>query len=179
MTSPAEARTRSLRRVVTGLNASGRSHVAYEGGPDPVLEFSPGDGLYEIWSDPDGAGQDRAALLPAPGGAKCRWFTVLPGPPGVEPSTLLPFYDATFEAMGGRHVRPDTSRHPGMHLTPTLDFIVVIEGRVRLILDTDERELGPGDVVVQRATNHAWACVGETPALLAAILIDKPPEAGQ
>ena len=62
-----------------------------------------------------------------------------------------------------------------MHLTPTLDFIVVVHGRVRLILDLDERELGPGDVVVQRATNHAWACVGDEPALLAAVLIDQPP----
>ena len=60
-----------------------------------------------------------------------------------------------------------------MHRTETLDFIIVIEGRVQLILDKEERVLGPGDVVVQRATNHAWSCVGDTPALLVAVLIDR------
>jgi quercetin dioxygenase-like cupin family protein len=44
---------------------------------------------------------------------------------------------------------------------------------VRLILDEDERLLGPGDVVVQRGTNHAWACASDTPAVIVAVLLDK------
>jgi quercetin dioxygenase-like cupin family protein len=60
-----------------------------------------------------------------------------------------------------------------MHLTQTIDFIVIIEGKVRLILDNDERLLGPGDVVVQRGTNHAWVCESEAPAMFVAILIEK------
>ncbi len=171
-TAPPSLRHR-LRRVVTAVDAAGRSYVSADDGPSPVLEFAPDDGLYEIWSDPDEDSSGRVRLLPPAAGVKCRWFTVVPEPPGVEPAVLAPAYEAAFRAMGGEDVRPDVSRHPGMHLTHTLDFIVVIHGHVRLILDKEERDLRAGDVVVQRATNHAWACLGDTPALLAAILIDR------
>jgi uncharacterized cupin superfamily protein len=43
-----------------------------------------------------------------------------------------------------------------MHRTRTLDYAVVIEGEVVLILDDGEHVLGPGSVVVQRGTDHAW-----------------------
>lgn len=44
-----------------------------------------------------------------------------------------------------------------MHRTQSCDFGVVIEGEIELILDSGEtRRLKPGDVAVQRGTNHAW-----------------------
>jgi uncharacterized cupin superfamily protein len=47
-------------------------------------------------------------------------------------------------------------RRTAMHRTRTLDYAVVIEGEVVLILDDGETVLGPGSVVVQRGTDHAW-----------------------
>ena len=177
MASAIKARLRQLKRVITGQNAEGKSIVEFEGPADPVLEFLPGAGLFEIWTASAMASFDNlpgpAALLPPRNGIKCRWFTVLPVGLGVGSAELAAFYDGAFQAMTKENVRPDTARHPGMHRTETLDFIIVIEGRVQLILDKEERVLGPGDVVVQRATNHAWSCVGDTPALLVAVLIDR------
>jgi uncharacterized cupin superfamily protein len=43
-----------------------------------------------------------------------------------------------------------------MHRTRTLDYVVMIEGELVLILDDSEVILKPGDVVVQRGTDHAW-----------------------
>jgi mannose-6-phosphate isomerase-like protein (cupin superfamily) len=43
-----------------------------------------------------------------------------------------------------------------MHRTKTLDYAVVIEGEVVLVLDDSEVTLKQGDVVVQRGTDHAW-----------------------
>lgn len=44
-----------------------------------------------------------------------------------------------------------------MHRTQSLDYGIVIEGSVILILDSgEEQTLGRGDTVVQRGTNHAW-----------------------
>ncbi|KAL2867212.1 cupin domain-containing protein [Aspergillus lucknowensis] len=44
-----------------------------------------------------------------------------------------------------------------MHRTVSLDYGVVLEGVVELVLDSGEtRTLHRGDVAVQRGTNHAW-----------------------
>lgn len=50
-----------------------------------------------------------------------------------------------------------------MHRTISLDYGVVLEGEVELVLDSGEtRVLKRGDVCVQRATMHAWRNVSET-----------------
>lgn len=44
-----------------------------------------------------------------------------------------------------------------MHRTVSLDYGVVLEGEIELILDSGEtRMLRRGDVAIQRGTNHAW-----------------------
>ncbi|EON66816.1 hypothetical protein W97_06218 [Coniosporium apollinis CBS 100218] len=56
-----------------------------------------------------------------------------------------------------RHVdlAPDTTC--AMHRTVSLDYGVVLEGEMELILDSGERKtLKRGDVAVQRGTMHAW-----------------------
>ena len=74
--------------------------------------------------------------------------------------------------MGASHERVDTSRHPSMHKTKTIDYIILLKGDLTLLLDEDEVRLKPFDVVVQRGTNHAWVNNGSEPALLIAVLID-------
>lgn len=53
-----------------------------------------------------------------------------------------------------------------MHRTNSLDYGVVLEGSVELILDDEEkgprRVMHRGDVSIQRATNHAWRNVSKT-----------------
>ena len=53
-------------------------------------------------------------------------------------------------------VKPD-SPHPMMHRSEAIDYGIVIEGEMTLVLDDSEVLLTPGSVVVQRGTNHAWA----------------------
>ena len=62
-----------------------------------------------------------------------------------------------------------------MHTTRTIDYVVLLEGEVTLILDKGEVALKPFDVVVQRGTNHAWENRGSKRALLLAVLIDAKP----
>jgi len=42
----------------------------------------------------------------------------------------------------------------------------VIEGEIVLVLDTQETVLRPGDVVIQRGTNHAWSNRSGKPAVV-------------
>jgi len=61
----------------------------------------------------------------------------------------------------------------GMHATPTVDYIMVLSGELTLSLgDGSERVLAPGDVVVQRGTEHAWTVAGPEPAVFLAIITD-------
>ena len=62
--------------------------------------------------------------------------------------------------------------HPHMHRTETIDYGIVLEGEMVLILDDSEVELRAGDVVVQRGTDHAWANRGDTVAKVVFVLID-------
>ena len=59
-----------------------------------------------------------------------------------------------------------------MQKTETIDYIIIRKGVVTLILDQEEVDIKPFDVVVQRGTNHAWVNNGSDPALLIAVLID-------
>jgi quercetin dioxygenase-like cupin family protein len=59
-----------------------------------------------------------------------------------------------------------------MHVTQSIDYIILISGSATLILDNEEISLNAGDIVVQRGTNHAWTANGDTPALFVAVLID-------
>ena len=49
----------------------------------------------------------------------------------------------------------------------TLDFVIVQEGEIVLVLDTQEVVLKAGDFVVQRGTRHAWSNRSAKPAVLA------------
>lgn len=172
-----------LRRIVTCNDEQGRSKIMLDGGP--AAEFRSGDlgGLHEIWTDVTGGpidpaacedkGQGQAVLSPPRGGVKIRWFTSGPAPVDAPPEMIAELTRKAFEAMGAGDHQPDTSKHPAMHTTHTIDAIILVKGRVRLILDTEEIVIGPGDVVVQRATNHAWVVEGDEPALFVAVLVDR------
>ena len=44
----------------------------------------------------------------------------------------------------------------GFHRTATIDYIMIVDGEVDLVLDQARTTVRAGDLVVQRNTNHAW-----------------------
>jgi quercetin dioxygenase-like cupin family protein len=54
-----------------------------------------------------------------------------------------------------------------MQKTKTIDFVIVTEGELVLVLDTQEITVKKGDFIVQRGTNHAWSNRSGKPAVLA------------
>ncbi len=165
-----------LRRVITGHGPDGRSKVSIDSAPlDGVAP------LLEVWAAQAGPVDSRdeadlaagpVRLCPSPGGSKFRYFTVEPLPAGLPPEAVEAAFAQGFAAIGAADARVDTRRHPAMHRTSSLDYIIVLKGEVTLLLDDGEVHLKPFDVVVQRGTNHGWVATGPEPALLAAILID-------
>ena len=169
-----------MRRIITGHNKSGKSIITIDGPPACSIGEDVG-GLFEIWNT-DGKEIntldkiDRAdaeiLLSPSSGGTKFRYFQINPTPEGVPWKILQDAAAEAFASIGAAHHRVDTSKHPAMHKTNTIDYIILLKGDVTLLLDEDEVQLKPHDVVVQRGTNHAWINNGKEPALLIAVLID-------
>ena len=76
---------------------------------------------------------------------------------------------AHFEAMGspGASTGSPTARHPYMQRTNTLDFCIVLEGEIVLVLDAEETVVKAGEIVIQRGTSHAWSNRTNKPAVVA------------
>lgn len=175
---------RPLQRIVTGHNDEGKSVVALEGNPPTILELQhiPGTFFYELWSTtgtpaPVDNGVDPTTgplVLPPPrNGTRVRIVEIPPDSAEFLQHGATRMKNA-FAEIGDVHastVAPD-SPHPLMHQTESIDYGFVLEGEVVLVLDTEERVLRPGDVVIQRGTNHAWANRTEKPSRMAFILID-------
>lgn len=66
---------------------------------------------------------------------------------------------------------------PMMHRTQSLDYGVVLEGEVEMLLDSGEvHRLSKGDVAVQRGTMHAWRNPSQTEwARMMFVLLDCRP----
>jgi quercetin dioxygenase-like cupin family protein len=141
------------RRVVTGHDARGRS-VFVQDGPPPVVRTAPdGAHFFELWN----TAATPAPIAPTEPEPTERDLTVPPGP-------------------GGTKIRINEFP-PGVvsptHRTETVDYGVVLEGEVVLVLDDHaEAVLRAGDVVVQRGTDHRWENRGANVARMAFILVD-------
>ena len=169
-----------MRRIITGHNAEGKSVITIDGPPARSLSENEG-GLYELWNtdgneintlDDIDRADSEVLLSPPVGGTKFRYFQINPTPEGVPADLIEAATAAAFEKMGAAHHRVDTTRHPAMHKTKTIDYIILLKGDVTLLLDEEEVDLKPFDVVVQRGTNHAWVNNGSETALFIAVLID-------
>lgn len=172
----------AMRRVITGDDADGRSVVIIDGGPSSEIGAPDLGGLFEIWEDAaTGAldpryhgdlGGQRPVLGPRGGNVQVRWFVVGPTPEGATRTELDAAARESFAQFdGARHII-DQSRHPAMHETHSLDVICLLRGEASLVLEAGETRLMPGQVVIQRGTNHAWRAHGG-PALFLAVLIDR------
>lgn len=49
-----------------------------------------------------------------------------------------------------------------MHRTKSLDYGIVLEGEIEMVLDSGVSKLHRGDIAVQRATNHQWRNTSST-----------------
>ena len=174
-----------IRRVVTGLDESGKAIVIMDGAAANVVtsEHRPG-GRTNLWrttSMPACYGGDRdeadATFVVAPPPNGCN-FRISEFPP--EDPELMAKIDGAkaFAEVGAAHSIVEGARHPFMHRTDTVDYAIVLEGEIDMMLDEQDVHLKAGDVVIQRGTNHAWANRYDKLCRIAFILIDGVGENG-
>ncbi|PVZ19656.1 MULTISPECIES: cupin domain-containing protein [unclassified Pseudomonas] len=169
-----------VKRVVTGHDAIGKA-VITEQGPAPAqfpIPAVPGMHFQEIWNT--GAlpvALDNAAdptlrplqLAPMPHSGLIRVVDIPPD--SIQNQASDEAIAATLAAVGAPAAEPN-GRHKLMHRTQTLDYGILVQGELWLMLDDEEVRLSPGDVVVQRGTRHAWSNRTEQVARIVFILQD-------
>jgi len=140
------------RRVVTGHDERGVS-VFSSDGPVPVVRTAPDGALFcEIWG---------TAAMPAP-------VAAAEPDPTLDALTVPPTPNGTKIRI---NVFPPGALSP-VHRTQSVDYGIVLDGEVVLVLDDSETTLHPGDVVVQRGTSHRWENRTGATARMAFILVD-------
>ena len=149
---------RHVRRIVTGEDAEGRSYIVS-----------------------DGPAQNLALPNHSPTVAQVLWATgdnIAPGDDPAAPDHRFGFHSANGTILRIADFPPDETydpakvatfldehkvrdkgkpRHFWFHVTPTLDYAIVLEGEIYAMLDQDETLMRQGDVLIQRATNHSWS----------------------
>jgi mannose-6-phosphate isomerase-like protein (cupin superfamily) len=166
-----------VRRVVTGHDSAGRSIVTEDGPPSRCYDNlgEPGLVFHEIWNTTETPAQiERAggepdepvlALAPPVGGTRIRVLDIPVEQPGAD-------FDAVFTNIGGGDAHVASDRHASFHRTRSIDYGIVIEGEITLLLDEGETIVRAGDIVVQRGTNHGWVNRGTIPCRIAFVLVD-------
>ena len=173
-----------VRRVVTGHDAEGRSVIIEEGPPARTRRIGGEEGptFYEIWNTREtpvriarrcGEPHEEGIVLAPPGhGTRIRILDIPPETGTLSRRTTAEAR-AHFAEIGAAeaHVAAP-ARHPHMHRTETIDYGIVLEGEITLLLDEGETVVRSGDVVVQCGTSHGWANRSGRNCRIAFILID-------
>lgn len=79
---------------------------------------------------------------------------------------------AMLKEMGISESSGSPPRHASMHRTRSIDYAIVLEGEIDMLLDDSEVHLRAGDVLIQKATNHAWVNNSSANCRIAFVLID-------
>ena len=178
--------TAPLRRIVTGHDAQGEA-VIQSDAPPPRIHQVGGEGgawFYEVWNTrATPAPIDAASGEPAEGGvvlappANGTRIRVVDFPPETAQTASLTAEQARahFAEIGAadasRHTGAAT-RHAFMHRTQSIDYGIILDGEIVLIMDKGETTVRAGDIVVQRGTNHGWANRADRVCRVAFVLID-------
>ena len=169
----------SSAAVVTATDSDGRSYFVLDGEAGAVLE-QPGRGLvfHELWVTEgplaSNEGIDDAAAGPVehhppPAGTRIRVVEFHP-----DDRHDAEAVQADFEAIDALHTLTD-SDDPTMHRNDTVDYNIVLSGEIYACTDAGEILLRPGDVAIQRGTNHTWRNRGTETCVFASVMVSAEP----
>jgi hypothetical protein len=170
----------AIRRVVTGHDNTGKSIIEMDG-IAPNMKVRPGAGFVSslLWVTDETPAKmdlrsDRAdrtmGVPPPPNGSVLRVVDFPPVTPEVEAMDQ----EALLKSMGaGHHTHGGAKpRHPYTHRTSSVDYAIVLQGEIDMLLDDSEVHLKAGDFLVQQGTNHAWVNRSKEMCRIAFVLID-------
>lgn len=138
------------------LSIPGTVEAAFIWGTDGVLDLS--EGMGKVPAD---------MSFPPPGGSR---FGVMCFPARsagkLNVSETVKSSDAAVQ-----------TDNPGMHETNSIDYEVILSGKVDIVLPNGERRtLGPGSCLVMGGVMHAWENHYDEPCVYAAVIVGTRPK---
>ena len=171
--------TIEIRRVVTGVDARGNAVIVHDGpalhtverpamSVESALVWVTDETPVDLSKRGDPAEREIGVAPPA-GGSILRVVDFLP-----DPNRKLDnagFLEQMRLAHGTGSGAP-AARHPFMHRTKSIDYAIILQGEIDMLLDEGEVHVSAGDILIQRGTNHAWVNRSNALCRIAFILID-------
>jgi hypothetical protein len=126
-----------IRRVVTGLNAAGKSFIAVDD-EVPVTSIYTTSAAAPIGKPAEGESRDVGKAT-----SETRFFVA-----AIAPS---------------KEPKPNLTNRIGFHQTMGIAYCFILNGELAFLTDTQETKVKAGDVVVERHTWHSWRNEGTEP----------------
>jgi hypothetical protein len=168
---------RSTRRIVTGHDAKGKAVVLLDAPVKAKQRNVGSNGMTLLWAtqefplDASGSAdrsEGHTGVPPVTNGTVFRIVDFAPTEPHAAPVD----HHQVLLSMGIDPATQGYGRHANTHRTRTVDYAIILDGEIDMLLDDAEIHVKAGDVLVQQATNHAWVNNGTKPCRIAFILID-------
>jgi mannose-6-phosphate isomerase-like protein (cupin superfamily) len=130
-----------MRRLVLGVDASGRSCIAESGAlASRPIHGLPGASIANLFST------DESPPPPVVKGLGRHR-------PGVLPPGHVDWYVINHEARGGDRA---PAPHRDMHYRDVVDLLLIVEGSAQMMLGDGAHRVGEGDCIVMAGTEHAF-----------------------
>jgi mannose-6-phosphate isomerase-like protein (cupin superfamily) len=154
-----------IRRIVTGHDETGKS--VFLSIAKPPQHHHRQEGLVqfvEIWQ----TSASPAPITSTEAEPNERLPLRIPPDPQGSIIRVLDIYPGHVQALKPRA----DGRHPGTHRTETIDYGILLEGEIYMLLDDSEVLVRPGDIIIQRGTDHAWENRSQSVARIVFVLLD-------
>ena len=174
--------SREPKVIVTGHDDQGTAIIISDAAPRtyPAPKFF--TTFYEVWNEKQipctvsKRMQDEEDALnhpPPRGGVRIRMHDFDPAGDRINELSYEEIVEH-FKESGSDDAVPSKEnwKHAFMHRTESIDFGIMIEGELVLVMEEGERVLTPGDVVVQVGTNHSWENRSDKNARICFVLLD-------
>ncbi len=165
------------RRIVTGHDLTGKAVVLSDGQVTPQQRTNGGNAISMLWitdefpiniNHSDDRTQRSIGVPPLANGTI---FRLVDFPPTKAPAGPVDHHKV-LQAMGIDPATQGYMRHTNTHRTRSIDYAIVLDGEIDMLLDDSEVHMRAGDTLVQQGTNHAWVNNSGKNCRVAFILID-------
>ena len=176
-----------VRRVVVGHDEKGKAVALFDGTLMPKQRSPGGNGVTNVWItgefpvDLTGTADKAATPTGVPPQANGTIFRIVDFPPAATGGGGAAVdHHKVLVGMGIDPTTQGYTRHANTHRTRSIDYAIVLDGEIDMLMDDSEVHLQSGDVLIQQGTNHAWVNNSGRICRIAFVLIDaKTPPAWQ